>query len=305
MSHMSPLCINRAKLLSSHGKAAAARLFGIPVEKPRGVGMAHAEAGREHLFGRQKHLGQEIHGDVLQPIDQRGTWSSLAQEYVAGRVRLHFHVGLSGVGVAANPKLYDVCFSLIPAQFAPDEPMLNGDRRRLMDERRRYEGLVLVGVPEFVEVGDKRGVPSLVWLTPLDQCNRLIADAKERSMASSTPVVDPLPAHLDTEPVRWLLAAHRERMFAVGYPTVEDDELTNELGERGSQVMDDLAKDCSPEWQQPWLPVGVEPEDVVAAINVALTDRGPDIRIAAKDVDFLCKRSQFFHSPIPLRPHAD
>jgi hypothetical protein len=121
-------------------------------------------------------------------------------------------------------------------------------------------------------------------------------------MTPTLAAVGPLAAGSFRESLIWLSEPDRKGVVLRGTSTVEHDELGDKLVKRGSEIVDDLADDRSPPPDALVWPRWLEPEDVLAALEIFVAGDDVGVRFLSKRQNAFVERVQLLDCSVPLCP---
>lgn len=295
--------------MSLHGKQARGQALRIPLQ-PR------IESSRTALGLKILGIGEKLLERRADPDDdpscvaEVSNQKSLPERYVEGRIGLHVHMGIRSHG--ADPDLYNVCAFFQPIVPVDQLAFREFQFRLGMKEPYWQQHPMLVALPESVDLGESLwAVPSLVRLAPFDKGDSCIADAVEIPVPFMPRRGLPSSAGPGLKSFVRLFTANRPGMVPIRLSTAEIHSLPDEMIQRRTKIVDDLADDDRPSSLRVWLPGGVQAKDVVTSLLILLGAAREGVRIVPKGQNFGIQRLQLSNCPISLRedarenPHAE
>lgn len=243
-------------------------------------------------------LFDDVRSGLLESSDLREGKASLAEAYVCGNYALHLHLR---IGVRGEASTHDLCIvyeidSGVDPQFRDLVVADEVDGRLLVGDLcgDDIERAVLVVPVKLVENGE-RMVRSVVRLKLLDSCPLRIGDARERGAPGSLGIAAPNVAN----EVR-LAPVDRKAVVSAGGLFIGQDELPDEMVERGSGVVEGVAEDRA---QRERVLDGFDIADVPAflrvvveaeAIGLSVEEGGP---FALKGIKCSCALASLARGP--------
>jgi hypothetical protein len=189
--------------------------------------------------------------EIEDPSEALGRGPTLAETYGDGKLGIHLHLRVRvGKGVA-DPQ--NLCAVIEPPHRVLEfsDPHTSGrDEIEVLLRRLQRKGhgwlrrSMLVRIGEVGEHGERRFVGAAlcpIGLNRIDACPVLLGDAPEH------PVADAWGSALTPAPVARSRRANGELVVPTRLPAAEDDQLPNEMVQRGPKVLDKI-----PEKQPPF-----------------------------------------------------
>jgi len=211
---------------------------------------------------------------------------TVGELYVRGRLWLYFDLGIRA---GRKGQTYGLKAVVLPVEFWPK--LRSTDHLRWRDANADREQMpMLFDLPQGVQLGEGRAVPSVVWLQEFDELEGLVSDPVEPPVVRG--FLDGRACRPRDEPLLRLPQSDRELMrFGDRDLPVFQDQLPDDVVQAGAEVVDDFARDDS---ALEHVEVGLQVTDILAALRISLADDVIGIRFVPKLKDFTVERLQMF-----------